>query len=37
MTIDSVAQQSGFTTIRTFQRLFKEKYGMTPVEFREAK
>lgn len=36
-TIDSIAKQSGFTTVRTFQRLFKELYGMTPAEFREAK
>lgn len=25
---------SGFDNIRTFKRLFKEKYGKTPVEFR---
>lgn len=36
-TIDSISRQSGFTTIRTFQRLFKDAYGMTPAEFREAK
>ena len=36
-TIDNISRQSGFTTIRTFQRLFKEAYGMTPAEFREAK
>lgn len=35
-TIDNVAKLSGFSTVRTFQRLFKEKYGMTPVEFRES-
>ena len=37
LTIDNVARQSGFATVRTFQRLFKEAYGMTPAEFREAK
>lgn len=37
LTIEDVARQSGFTTLRTFQRLFKEMYGMTPAEFREAK
>lgn len=37
MTIDMVSKESGFTTVRTFQRLFKEAYGMTPIEFREAK
>ena len=36
-TIDNISRQSGFTTIRTFQRLFKDAYGMTPAEFREAK
>lgn len=34
-TIDSIAKASGFSTVRTFQRLFKERYGMTPAEFRE--
>ena len=29
-TIDSIAKASGFSTVRTFQRLFKERYGMTP-------
>ncbi len=37
LTVDDVARQSGFTTLRTFQRLFKETYGMTPAEFRVAK
>ena len=36
-TIDNISRQSGFTTVRTFQRLFKDAYGMTPAEFREAK
>lgn len=36
MTVDKVARESGFTTVRTFQRLFKDKYGMTPAEFRES-
>lgn len=35
-TIDAIAKSSGFSTVRTFQRLFKERYGMTPVEFRES-
>lgn len=34
MTVDSVSRESGFTTVRTFQRLFKERYGMTPAELR---
>ena len=37
LTIEDVARQSGFATLRTFQRLFKDAYGMTPAEFREAK
>lgn len=35
-TIDAIAKASGFATVRTFQRLFKERYGMTPAEFRES-
>ncbi|MCL1938372.1 MAG: helix-turn-helix domain-containing protein [Candidatus Azobacteroides sp.] len=33
-TIESVAMDAGFTTIRNFYRLFKETYGMSPSEFR---
>ena len=36
MTIDEVATTSGFNVRRTFSRLFKEKFGLTPTEFREA-
>ena len=36
MTIDEVATASGFAVRRTFSRLFKEKFGLTPTEFREA-
>lgn len=35
LTIDAISKSAGFTTVRTFQRLFKERYGMTPAEFRE--
>lgn len=35
LTIDIIAKSSGFATVRTFYRLFKEKYGMTPSEFRK--
>jgi AraC-like DNA-binding protein len=31
-----VATASGFSVRRTFSRLFKEKFGLTPTEFREA-
>ncbi len=36
MSIDEVASSSGFAVRRTFSRLFKEKFGLTPTEFREA-
>lgn len=35
-TMDMIAKSSGFSTARTFYRAFKEKYGMTPSEFRES-
>jgi AraC-like DNA-binding protein len=34
MTIDEVATASGFAVRRTFSRLFKEKFGLTPTEYR---
>ena len=34
-TIQAIATDSGFTTLRNFQRLFKDYTGMTPVEFKE--
>ena len=34
MTIDDIASASGFSTRRTFSRLFKERYSVTPTEFR---
>ena len=33
--IDDIAAASGFSVRRTFSRLFKEKYGLTPSEYRE--
>lgn len=33
-TVDSVASDAGFTGRSTFYRLFKERYGMTPQEFK---
>ena len=35
MSIDEVATASGFSVRRTFSRLFKEKFGLTPTEFRK--
>lgn len=33
-TIDAIASDAGFNSRSVFYRLFKEHYGMTPVEFR---
>lgn len=35
-TIEAVAIDSGFNNVRTFQRLFREKYGMSPTEYRKS-
>lgn len=34
MTIQAIADDSGFGSLRTFQYAFKKKYGMTPDEYR---
>ncbi len=34
LTVEAVANDSGFASIRNFYRLFKEEYGMSPAEFR---
>lgn len=33
-TIESIASQSGFSSVRTFYRLFKDKMGVSPSQFR---
>jgi AraC-like DNA-binding protein len=35
-TIDAIATESGFTSRTTFYRLFTDKYGLTPRQFRDA-
>lgn len=35
LTLKEIAIQSGFGTLRTFQRLFKDRYGMPPSQYRE--
>ncbi len=35
LTIEAIAIDSGFGSRNTFYRLFREKYGLTPVEFRK--
>ena len=34
-TIEAVAIDSGFGNVRTYQRIFRDKYGMTPMEYRK--
>ena len=35
-TIQAIAEESGFSNVRSFQRIFKEKIKMTPTEYRDA-
>ena len=35
--ITAIALQSGFSTIRNFNRAFREETGMTPREYRTGK
>lgn len=34
-TIEAVAADSGFNNIRSFYRIFRDKFGMTPSEYRD--
>lgn len=36
MTIAAIASQCGFGTLRTYQNLFKEKYGLSPSQYRDS-
>lgn len=33
-TIEAIALESGFNTVRNFHRIFREKFGLTPTEYR---
>ncbi|GHT28175.1 hypothetical protein FACS189432_05750 [Bacteroidia bacterium] len=34
-TVETIATDCGFSTVRTFYRLFRESYGMTPAQYRK--
>ncbi|GHV56797.1 hypothetical protein FACS1894182_04100 [Bacteroidia bacterium] len=34
-TVETIATDCGFSTVRTFYRLFSESYGMTPAQYRK--
>ena len=36
LTIQAVASDAGFPTVKTFNRKFKEAMGMTPSEYRRS-
>ena len=37
MTVEAIADSVGYQNVEHFNRLFKKKYGMTPVQFRNSK
>ena len=37
MTVEAIADEVGYQNVEHFTRLFKKKYGMTPVQFRNSK
>ena len=34
MTVESIAESVGYQNVEHFNRLFKKRYGMTPVQYR---
>ncbi|WP_371381786.1 helix-turn-helix domain-containing protein [Sporomusa aerivorans] len=37
MTVETIADSVGYPNVEHFNRLFKKKYGMSPVQFRNKK
>lgn len=37
MTVERIAEAVGYQNVEHFNRLFKESYGMPPVQFRKQK
>lgn len=37
MTVEAIAENVGYQNVEHFNRLFKKKYGMTPVQFRNGR
>ena len=37
MTVESIADSVGYQNVEHFNRMFKKKYDMTPVQFRNSK
>ena len=37
MTVENIADSVGYQNVEHFNRLFKKKYGMTPVQYRNSK
>ena len=37
MTVENIAEKVGYQNVEHFNRLFKKKYGITPVQFRNGK
>ena len=34
-TIEAISEESGFKSSRSYYRLFRDKYGMTPSEYKK--
>lgn len=37
MTVENIAESVGYQNVEHFNRLFKRRYGMTPVQFRNSR